>query len=462
MSLRNSPPLTSRRLDANRRNARRSTGPRSEAGKARMKFNALRHGGAAAPENEAAVMRALGENPERYEALQRELATAYGPGDALWGQQLADLARLYWRRNRLERMLTGLMRQSLAGLENQRRALARALAEVTFQPSQCEPSALGLPNPAHPCVRRRLLISFWGALREQVGRRFFTRDQGPQIERFYQGEAGWRPRQIGRLLGLLSQQAGIQAVLGKTGLDREAEARAQEVARLVEEQIAAEEAAFAEEMQAQQEQEAIGRDACLAPQGKTWEALGRQEAALDRSIDRKVRILLALRREQARLSRHGSRAGPAAGRGCGGAARSAPPEAPEGYLEETSHRADPDDRESPDDHPSKTTSRADAAPPAAGPPQAEPDAPRRAAHRPGRGAQLAPANQPGPQTADAAVCAARRQAEECGETELEASAPLDAGAKSSREENPAEPPKSPEQSQDVTENKGPAAPEVPA
>ena len=70
MSLRKSTCLTPQRLDAARRNSQRSTGPRSEAGKERMKMNAVKHGCDAAPENEAAVMRALGEDPERYAALQ--------------------------------------------------------------------------------------------------------------------------------------------------------------------------------------------------------------------------------------------------------------------------------------------------------------------------------------------------------------------------------------------------------
>jgi hypothetical protein len=107
-----------------------------------MKMNALKHGCDAAPENEAAVMRALGEDPKRYAALKAELATAYGPGDALWDRQIEDLAKLYWRRDRIERMETGLMRDALREVEERRRGLARALAAVTFGPSQCEAVAL--------------------------------------------------------------------------------------------------------------------------------------------------------------------------------------------------------------------------------------------------------------------------------------------------------------------------------
>ena len=60
-----------------------------------------------------------------------------------------------------------------------------------------------------------------------------------------------------------------------------------------------EEFAYAEK--ANEERAAIERDACLAPEGETWRMMLRQEAALDRSIDRKVRILLRLRKESANL-----------------------------------------------------------------------------------------------------------------------------------------------------------------
>jgi hypothetical protein len=79
------------------------------------------------------------------------------------------------------------------------------------------------------------------------------------------------------------------------------EARYREVVRLLEEEIAEVEAEFAEEVEAQEEKDAIERDACLAPTGGTWEVLLQQEAVLDRSIDRKVRILLAMRKDHARM-----------------------------------------------------------------------------------------------------------------------------------------------------------------
>ena len=228
MPLRKTASLTPQQLDANRGNAQRSTGPRSQAGKERMKMNALKHGCDALPENDAAVKRALGEDSEKFQALQQELADDYGPGDALWARQVDDLARLYWRCGRLERLQTAPMRQALAAVEEEQRGLARDLAGATFEPVRGAQAALTLPRPDHP----------------------------------------------------------------------------------LKEQMAEEKAEFEADRQAEERQAAMQREACLEPQGKTWETLLDQEARLDRSIDRKVKILLAMRKEQARLDRDNSRVAP--------------------------------------------------------------------------------------------------------------------------------------------------------
>ena len=67
--------------------------------------------------------------------------------------------------------------------------------------------------------------------------------------------------------------------------------------RLLDEEIAGVREEFEYAEQANQQKAAIERDACLAPVGETWRMLLRQENALDRAIDRKVRILLSLRKE---------------------------------------------------------------------------------------------------------------------------------------------------------------------
>jgi hypothetical protein len=67
-------------LAAARKNAQRSTGPRSPAAKQNSKLNALKHGERARPENHRQVMLALGENPEEFDNLKQELMTSFGPG----------------------------------------------------------------------------------------------------------------------------------------------------------------------------------------------------------------------------------------------------------------------------------------------------------------------------------------------------------------------------------------------
>jgi hypothetical protein len=92
-----------------------------------------------------------------------------------------------------------------------------------------------------------------------------------------------------------------QQYLRKMGFGYEppGEPEYQELLRLLEEEIASVREEFAYAEKANEERAAIERDACLAPEGETWRMMLRQEGALDRSIDRKVRILLRLRKDAA-------------------------------------------------------------------------------------------------------------------------------------------------------------------
>jgi hypothetical protein len=282
-----------------------------------MKMNALKHGCDAMPENEAAVMRALGEDPERFAALKRELATAYGPGDALWDRQTEDLAKLYWRRNRIERMETGLMRRALQELEEQERTRREQIAAATFDASSSLATDLKLGVPTEPCARLRQQLSRLGAIHERLRRGVIAGDL--VIQKYLPPALGARPARIGQLMLMFSNRAyclarkdkeRLNAIVNEMGGEANVDVLWRELLRLLGEEVAALKAAFAEEVAAQEEMDAIERDACLAPAGETWEMLLRQEAALDRSIDCKVKILLTMRKEHARECRGGSRTAP--------------------------------------------------------------------------------------------------------------------------------------------------------
>ena len=309
MSLRKSPQLTPALLAAARNNAQHSTGPRSAAAKQNSKLNALKHGGRVSDENRYQAMLALGEDPEQFQTLTEELMSAFGPGDALWEKQVEDLAWLYCRRERLERAQEGLKRRALQAVDDWQHRRQQEMARVTFDASQHEMLDVNLSESTDRGVALKKILSFLELVREEVKQRTFRPRQYAVLESLYQGTTGWRQALMFRLLHRFSDPMYLDAqradeeerqfLLRETGYAYEppGEPERQELLRLLEEEIASVREEFAYAEKANEERAAIERDACLAPEGETWRMMLRQEAALDRSIDRKVRILLRLRKE---------------------------------------------------------------------------------------------------------------------------------------------------------------------
>ena len=93
-----------RQMIANRRNAQKSTGPRTIAGKLRSRRNALRHG--LTGETVITVF----ENAKDYEAFEREVVRQYRPRTAIHRQLVLRLCSLLWRLRRATAIETGLFR----------------------------------------------------------------------------------------------------------------------------------------------------------------------------------------------------------------------------------------------------------------------------------------------------------------------------------------------------------------
>ncbi len=289
MSLRKSPQLTPELLAAARNNAQHSAGPRSPAAKQNSKLNALKHGLRARPENHYQVMLALGEDPQQFENLKQELMTAFGPGDALWERQVDDLAKLYWRRERLTRAQEGVMRRALLAVEDYQHRRRQEMARVTFDASQHEMLDVDLSQSTDRGVALRRMLSFLELVREEIKQRTFRPRQYAVLESLYQGMTGWRQALIFRLLHRFSDPLHLNAQQGDA-CEAPGEPERQELLRLLEEEIASVQEEFQYTEKLNEEEAAVERDACLAPEGETWSMMLRQEAALDRSIDRKVRI----------------------------------------------------------------------------------------------------------------------------------------------------------------------------
>ena len=77
MSLRKRPRVTARMIAANRANSRQSTGPRTEEGKKRVRFNGLRHGQRAQSIREAVA--ALGGDLAEFDSLVNDNIDLFAP-----------------------------------------------------------------------------------------------------------------------------------------------------------------------------------------------------------------------------------------------------------------------------------------------------------------------------------------------------------------------------------------------
>jgi hypothetical protein len=93
-----------RQIEANRRNARLSTGPTTDEGKRRSRQNAVRHGLTA-----ETVIDAL-EDAEDYAAFQMAVANDYDAQTAVERELVLRLASLLWRLRRATAIETGLFK----------------------------------------------------------------------------------------------------------------------------------------------------------------------------------------------------------------------------------------------------------------------------------------------------------------------------------------------------------------
>ena len=97
-----------KQIEANRRNAQKSTGPKSEAGKQRSSRNAVRHGLTA-----ETIIEPL-EDAEDYQAFEEAVAASFDPDTAVARELILRLASLLWRLRRAASIETGLFQIGVA------------------------------------------------------------------------------------------------------------------------------------------------------------------------------------------------------------------------------------------------------------------------------------------------------------------------------------------------------------
>jgi len=120
-----------KQIEANRRNARNSTGPTTQEGKRRSRCNAVRHGLTA-----GTVIGAL-EDAEDYSAFEATIIADYDAQSAVERELVLRLASLLWRLRRATTIKTGLFHIQADHLSEFRQArklqpAARELIYATF------------------------------------------------------------------------------------------------------------------------------------------------------------------------------------------------------------------------------------------------------------------------------------------------------------------------------------------
>jgi hypothetical protein len=129
-----------KQIEANRLNALKSTGPRTEEGKRRSRCNAIRHGLTA----ETVIVGA--EDPEDYESFEATIIADYDPTTAVERELVLRLASILWRLRRATEIETALFQSALKqSAQVQSKMIGRATT-VELQ-SQVLPYNKSGPNP---------------------------------------------------------------------------------------------------------------------------------------------------------------------------------------------------------------------------------------------------------------------------------------------------------------------------
>jgi hypothetical protein len=271
-------PLSPKEVQARKKNAQHSTGPRTEAGKVRVSMNALKYG-LYCDRLSYAAMVLLGEDPDEYTKILNGLIASLAPQNEHQHMMVEDLALLRWERCRNQRAQTGLIGQERSRVERERRKVrlhyGNEIPEA-LQAEVLEHGTYSLPDSPHKF--EQILV----ALRVLMSWVKFKLESDPEvILKVLWGETGVTMRGAG--LAHAVRQLRDQPEEA-TRHDR------QDLVKRLEEEHDRVEQRYTLYKEEFGDLSLADIAACFAPRGKTWRLVLRQQWALERAGEKALRL----------------------------------------------------------------------------------------------------------------------------------------------------------------------------
>ena len=271
--------VTPRMEEANRQNSQKSTGPRTPEGKHQVRYNALKHGLYGKPCMQ--FMLAADEDPKEHQAILTGLTESFHPFTPAQRMLVEDLAMLRWQKRRNQRAQAAAISVALEELdintEELRKQRDREDSGMSFDRAEVEQKGL-INMPDCPGKFWQIRDSLKGLL-DQVERKQFDVDATPTLILLYGNQPSLRGNFLcGCFYKFLTQKP--------TDLQYE-QLRVAVIDELIEWTQK-----YQTFMRRYMEVTPARRDLCFAPNDEAkWRLILRQEANIDRQIERKTRLL---------------------------------------------------------------------------------------------------------------------------------------------------------------------------
>ncbi len=274
--------LTTAQPGARKENARKSTGPRTAAGKKRSSQNSRKHGLYSHADFFSDAALALGEDERDFGRLLKGLVQARRPVDTLEMVLVEDIALIIWKKARLDRAEAAVQVCNLQKHDMERRKQFVQVGRDISDTLQSEVREKGLRTRLDAPGKFEQILSILDILVEMVEKNDFS----PDMQEFLHGVYGEEPTLRGA--GLYNNYFKLSEM--KPGNQEFEDAKTLMRARLAEEisDVAQEYELFLHE---HVENTRAARMAATAPSHAQWAAIIRQQNALHRQLQQKIRLL---------------------------------------------------------------------------------------------------------------------------------------------------------------------------